>query len=307
MAEGLKRSLILKYFTKEDYVELYRISLCDVDNNDRSLLVKQYFTERGIPFSPLGNGTNRAGFLIDGYAFKIALDRDGRIDNRKEMLYSKMLQPDVVKVYECTPDGTICVTEYISIFTQWDFKSRQEEMREILERISNSLLIGDIGITDKNYVNWGKRKDGSIAILDFAYAYDVKFNIFQCTCEDEALLKFDKNYVNLICPVCGKKFTFGDIRRRISMKQHEEEIGDIRRVGYCLTKPEQMVELVPEFEPQVENKNAKKKHSFEKRVMKNYRRKKKLEKQGLLPDYWDVYDADSEFSVSYEDETEATS
>ena len=264
-----KRSLILKYFTKEIYLEILKITLIpDIDNNGKGTLIKKLLTEKGIPYNSLGSGTNRMAVQIEGYAVKIALDQDGCIDNRREMLYAKALYPYVIKVYECTPTGLISVSEYVEIFTLDDFHMHQDDMREILSIISEQFLIGDVGITGKNYVNWGTRIDGSICILDFAYIYSVQYRVFTCNCNDAAILRYDKNFVNLICPLCGRKYTFGEIRRKITRKQQEEEIGDIRRVGYNLTSEEQVVPFVPEFEPQKEKKE--KKHNEIKDLIKAY-------------------------------------
>ena len=40
-----------------------------------------YFEEKEVSFSFLGDGTNRMAFLVDGYVFKLALDDQGYIDN----------------------------------------------------------------------------------------------------------------------------------------------------------------------------------------------------------------------------------
>ncbi len=145
-------------------------------------------------------------------------------------------------------------------------------MREILEAISEQYLIGDIGITSKNYVNWGIRPDGSICILDYAYCYNTTFGTFTCSCDDTSILQYDKSFVDLVCPTCGKRYTFGDIRRRITRKAQEEEIGDIRRVGYNLTKAEEMVLRVDEFEP--EDKSKKKNKSDVDIIIENYHKNK---------------------------------
>ena len=281
-----KRSLILKYFTPDICLEVFKTTLMgEIDNNTRSYYIKELLTKYNIPYTGLGNGTNRMGVLIDGYVFKIALDDDGMIDNKREMLYTKAIQPDVIKVYECIPNGLIAVCEYVSIFTLNDFNKYQEEMLEILTRISENFFIGDVGISPKNYVNWGIRNDGSICILDFAYIYATAFRTFLCDCEDEGVLRYDKNRVNLICPACGKKYTFGDIRRRITRKQQAEEIGDITRVGYVLHHPEEVVTVVPEFEPDdpfIEKKKKKEESEEMKEydaVMKEFKKQKKQMKK----------------------------
>ena len=64
-----KRSLINRYFTKEVYLELLKITMMgDISNNEKNAFVKTLLTEYNIPFSGLGPGTNRMAVLIDGYA-----------------------------------------------------------------------------------------------------------------------------------------------------------------------------------------------------------------------------------------------
>ena len=231
----------------------------DLDNNEKANEIKATLLQYNVPYSSLGNGTNRMGILIDGYAIKIALDEDGAIDNKREMLYSKTLYPNVIKVYECCYSGYIASFEYVELFTMDDFYNNRVKMREILKDITGrGFLVGDVGVTSKNYANWGTRPDGSICILDFAYCYDVKYGIFSCS-EDGALLNYDKDSVKLICPRCGRDYEFMDIRRRITKKDQEKEIGDIRRLSYVIHKDGEFVTEVPEFMPLSKRKKQKKK------------------------------------------------
>lgn len=71
------RSLIKRYFTDELYIELLKITLMNTDNNTKCNFVTAKLMDYGVPIEPLGCGTNRAAWLIDGYAVKIALDSDG--------------------------------------------------------------------------------------------------------------------------------------------------------------------------------------------------------------------------------------
>lgn len=288
--KGKKRSLILKYFTKDVYIDLLRVLMvADADNNERGYMIKDVLRKYNIPFSGLGSGTNRMAVLIDGYAVKIALDADGKTDSKREFLYTKALQPYVIKVYECTPDGLISVNEFVDVFTLSDFHQYQDEMREILEDISRNFLVGDVGINGKNYTNYGIRKNGQICILDFAYIYSVKYQVFNCTCDDTSILRFDDKFINLICPMCGRKYTFGEIRRRITRVQQEEEIGDIRRLSYNLHNEEEEVELIPEFEPKKDKK--KKELSETEKLIKLYREGKlenKVAQDWDTPDQSDI-------------------
>ena len=260
-----KRSLILKYFDKDTYLDIIRIiKIPNADNNDKGVLIKNLLRSKEIDFLPLGQGTNRMAVMIDGYAFKIALDDDGKIDNRKEFLYTKRFQPYVIRVYECIPDGLIAVSEYVKYFNVDDFHRYKEEMRDILKDISQNYFIGDCGVTGKNYINWGTRNDGTICILDFAYIYDVKSSIFSCNCDESGpYLQYDNNFVNLSCPLCGRKYTFQDLRRRITKAEQEEEIGDIRRLSYNLKITEETLDYNPDFEPQKQRKKKKDKELSE--------------------------------------------
>lgn len=255
------RSLIMKYFPVDLLIQLDEISLQrDIDNNTKTPEIIELLRKYNVPFEPLGNGTNRYGIIVDGYAFKIALDGAGKIDNKREFKYSKAMYPSAVKVYECTTTGLLASFEYVTLFTLDDFYMYQEDMRTILREISQNFLVGDIGITSKNYVNWGIRNDGTICILDFAYIYSLSYKGFKCTCEDEGILQFDNDFVYLKCPICGKKYSFADIRRRITKADEAAEIGDISQLGYILhSKEEELIER-PEFSPQDFAEKKKNKH-----------------------------------------------
>lgn len=253
------RSLIMKYFPVDLLIKLDQLTMShDIDNNSKTPEIIALLNEYHVPFTSLGNGTNRYGILIDGYAVKIALDRMGKTDNKREFKYAKVLYPSVIKVYECLETGLIATFEYITIFSLDDYYDNQSKMREILKEISQNFLVGDIGISQHNYVNWGTRTDGSIAILDFAYIYSLSYKGFVCTCEDEGVLQFDNDYNYLICPICRKKWSFGDVRKRITKQDEINEIGDIMTLGYVLHSQEEEHVIDYSETPRKEEKKKKK-------------------------------------------------
>ena len=236
------RSLVLEIFTPEQLLMLERLERnYTISNNAKTEKIKRMLTEWGKTFSPLGPGTNRYGIMCDGYVIKIALDGDGKIDNCREFIYSRQLQPYVVKCYELAPDGLVAVFEYLEIFTVDDLYKNQSTMREMLTDIAAEFLIGDVGISSVNYLNWGYRDGTEPVILDFAYIYSVKYNTFNCQCNPSSLLHYDKDFNNLICPICGRKYTFGAIRKRISREEQKREIGDVMEKGYVISSEEQEV------------------------------------------------------------------
>ena len=243
------RSILKKYFPLDLVMEIHKLTeVYNVSTNIKGKILMDLLTKYNVPFNKLGTGTNRYGIQVEGYAIKIALDSLGMVDNKREFLYGKTLYPDVVKAYEIYPNGLMLVTEYITVFSIDDLVTYGDKMRSILKDITKRFFVGDVGIVSKNYANWGIRNEGNddIAILDFAYIYDMSYNKFTCTCEDKAMLQYDNDYNTLICPVCNKKFNFFDIRRRISNKDQEDEIGDISRLGYTLHSEVEECEIDPE-------------------------------------------------------------
>ena len=286
------RSILLKYITEELYMELLELTMMyDIDNNAKGFEIKRLLTKYNVPYTSLGSGTNRFGILIDGYAVKFALDVDGCTDNKREFLYSERLYPYVVKCYECFPNGLCAVTEYVEIFNLDAFYRYQDKMREILADISKTYLIGDVGITGKNYINWGIRHNGKeeICIMDFAYIYAVKYGIFKCSCNNETLLQYDKDYVNFICPRCGRKYTFGEIRRKVTRKLQDAEIGDITEIGYNIHGPSEKLPINPKF-TKIDKKKKEKVLTPNQIAILKHREEIKRQKQMMdMYDYPEIY------------------
>jgi len=237
------KSRILQYLNKDLLVKLNSIAL-DVlipSNNEKVDLMIQALTEHNVTFSELGPGTNRLAILIDGYVFKIGLDKAGIIDNWAEFSLAQELQPFVTKCYEC--NGLIAVAEYITVISKDEFQNSKEEVRQILSHLADSYLLGDVGSVSKNFMNWGYRADGSLVILDYAYVYRVIGDELLCgglnkdetTCTGS--LEYDENFHKLICPRCRKTYTFHEIRRKISKEYEEKERETIKSLAYKVTKP----------------------------------------------------------------------
>lgn len=241
------RSLLLETFTPDQCIILEKLARTfSITNNQKAKMIMEHLNEWGIEFNQLGGGTNRLGLMLDGYVVKIACDKDGKIDNKREFIYSLRLYPYVIKCYEVYADGLIAVFEYVEIFTIDDFYKNQESMRKILSEIAKNFLIGDVGISSTNYVNWGFRGEECV-ILDYAYIYDVSFKTFRCPCSLDSTLYYDKDFNNLICPVCGKRYSFKEIRKKISRKDQDDEIGDLYQRGYVLDKEEDTLRFNPKF------------------------------------------------------------
>ena len=97
------------------------------------------------------------------------------------------------------------------------------------------------------------------------------------------------NTTYLTVPNCGRKYTFGEIRRKITRVQQNAEIGNIKRVGYNISNPEELVDIIPEFEPKLIHEKQKKKKDKEsiKDVLKRLQKQELTEKDiNNVYDYW---------------------
>lgn len=278
------RSVLLEYFPTELCIAIDKITRTySVDNNTKQKKICELLDEYHVPYSHLGSGTNRYGIMVDEYCIKIAYDKDGKIDNKREFIYSLALQPYVVKTYEVSESGLFSVCEYVQSFELSDFtkSSNVREMRRILKDIASQFMIGDVGLTSKNYANWGFRDNGEIVILDYAYIYSVSFKQFVCSCDNNSILYYDRDFVNLICPRCGKKYSFSQLRKKISRKDQDEEIGDVMKKGYVLHNPEEELPFNHKFVIGATDTIMKKILKEQKKEEKSLQRKKKE------PQNWD--------------------
>lgn len=181
-----------------------------------------YFTDNGISFTFLGDGTNRMAFLVDGYVFKLALDDQGYIDNLTEFKMSKEAQPYVTKTYET--NGLFCVAEYVTLISYDEFVKQKARILDILDLLSSEYLLGDMGWTKKNYCNWGYRKNSKdLVILD--YGHMLKIDPDKMICQDcGGFLHYNSTFTEIQCISCSKKTDFINMKSRISKREEMEMI-----------------------------------------------------------------------------------
>lgn len=259
------RSLIHEAFPEELRVKIALLSrrrdIINAEKQEELFKLLREYNIQGV--TPLGPGTNRYAFKLNGFVIKVATDHDGIIDNLKEFKMAKRLYPHVTKIYEVSENGTLLVAEYIQPFSSYgEMYQYADKIREILQNFSSVYLIGDVGVTQKNYANWGLRiGSDSPVCLDFAYVYDVSSELFVCRkCKSNSMLVPDKDFVKLMCPAkgCGAVYEFSDIRRRIGNDLHRQEIGDLSEEGYLLEDSNVLTELNPERSNYLEIKSDKK-------------------------------------------------
>lgn len=231
------RCRINEVFTKDMLKAIHRVTDDPTipDNNSKIDIINELLTRFEIDYVPIGPGTNRYAILIDGIVFKIALDDWGMRDNLNEFAMSRELQPYVIKVYEVNSSGTIMTCQYVTVIDKDEYLKQKEAILAILEDLSQSYLLGDVGYVSKNFLNWGYTDEGDLVILDFAYIYKVIAHELLCNnkdCISHPYLEYNSTYTELYCPVCKKKYTFMDIRRRYNKKDEEDLIRLTKELSY---------------------------------------------------------------------------
>jgi len=241
MTKKMIRSRILEHFKKDLLIDLYNVckSIDISDNNYKTDMMIAVLNKHELDYVELGPGTNRLAILIDNYVFKIALDKWGIQDNLNEFTMSDELQPYVIKVYET--NELILACEYITVISKEEFIEQKENLQAILAILAESYLLGDVGTVPRNYLNWGYRDNGDLVILDFAYIYRINGDELLCSACGQ-FVEYDTNFHDLKCPKCNKKYTFIDLRKKISMEIERNENYIAKQMAFKLTKPLMEVE-----------------------------------------------------------------
>ena len=220
-------SRILSEFPKDALDDLY--SICtdydEPDNNVRSDRVNYLCSKLG--FKELGPGTNRIAFLKDGNVFKIALDRRGLIDNLSEYKRSIETPAALSKSYET--NRTILTCEYCSLMDVDQYQGQKDQLRKILELLSTKYIMDDLGLTPKNYCNWGYRANGALVAIDYAYLYPYEKypDVLRCSCG--GLIESNSSYTGYKCSKssCGNVYTPTELLQRFPMDFEDDETEEI--------------------------------------------------------------------------------
>lgn len=178
--------------------------------------VIEILNEYNIPFTEVGTGTNRFIVKYDGFALKIALDREGVADNKQEWVMSDMLSPNVATAYEISKGGHLLVATYAPAFTSYSEMSIYgTKIRKILDRWGSRFLLGDVGFNRVNYANWGLL-GGVPVCIDYAYIFPASMDLFKCICGCKRMKFTDESYSAYKCTECGREYEDRDLRAKIS-------------------------------------------------------------------------------------------
>jgi len=170
-----------------------------------------------IEWLDIGTGTNRFIVKYDGYALKIALDREGIADNMQEYAVCESLMPNVAYAHEISKGGHLLVASYCPAFTSaQEMYNHRSAISNILSDWGKRFLLGDVGITGKNFANWGLAPGGRPVCIDYAYVFPVSIDIFKCICGNQAMEFVGGDFSRYRCSKCKKEYEDRELRARIS-------------------------------------------------------------------------------------------
>lgn len=194
----------------------YQKGMLPTSRRDR---INELLNEYSIDFMSLGTGTNRHIVKYDGFAIKIALDKEGIADNRQEWVMADKLAPDVAAAFEISKGGHLLVSEYAPAFISYgDMMLYRESIVKILTKWAKRFLIGDVGIIDKNYANWGINSRGKPVCIDYAYLFPTSMDIFRCICGNKAMA-MDDTFSKYICTKCRREYSDAELRMMITQEE----------------------------------------------------------------------------------------
>ena len=199
-------SLIKKNFTEEFMRKIYDIYSDDcMSIVEKTIIFDKLFTEEfgnRKDYRRIGEGTNRFVCLLDNHIVKVAYNYLAYIDNMNELAQAKYKEKYLAQAYET--NGIILISEYVTVMDKEEFLENQLPISRILDILKidgdvyekekmKHYILGDMGMSNKNYGNWGRRMNGDIVVLDYGYLYQ--------------LSKADWKDVAK-CPVCGSSLSY---------------------------------------------------------------------------------------------------
>lgn len=201
-------SLIKRNFSRDFMKKIYDVySDIYMSIVEKTIRFDKIFTEEfggRKDYRRIGEGTNRFVCLLDNHIIKVAYNYLAYIDNMNELAMSKYLPKQLALAYET--NGIILVSEYVTVMDKEDFLESQSEIQFILTKLESKVnihnkekslyyILGDMGMSNKNYGNWGRRMNGDIVVLDYGYLYEVDY----------------VNWRNIAkCPICGSSLSYTD-------------------------------------------------------------------------------------------------
>ena len=226
--DNLRAPSISELFSPHDLQELHYLATSvkmSAKTKEKIEKIDKIMWSRG--FVRFISGTNRLTYkFIEDTSFlaKVAYNNIGTQDAPMEFKNQMVLKPFVPKIFECTPDGVLCIQERVEPITnREEFMSVAEDVYTLItEWMLGEYVLDDIGTNF--FMNYGIRKGFGIVILDFPYMFKVDYGKLICAAKDSTTLSgtcegeidYDDGFNELRCTKCGALYTARDLGKNVN-------------------------------------------------------------------------------------------
>jgi hypothetical protein len=119
-----------------------------------------------------------------------------------------------MKVYETNREILVC--EYCELVSEDYFIAHREQVKQILTILSNYYIMDDVGLTTKNFCNWGIRTttngDEVMVIIDNAYFYPLRNKeMITCGCGGKIAPCDDFTYYRCTNSACAMNYNVAEL------------------------------------------------------------------------------------------------
>ena len=166
-----------------------------------------------------------------------------------ELAQAKYKSNYLAQAYET--NGIILVSEYVTVMDKEEFLESQYQIQRILDILAQDkaltadkqmfYILGDMGMSNKNYGNWGKRMNGDIVVLDYGYLYQLAKEewkeVARCPICSSSL-EYTSDYSELKCTKseCGAEVKYTTLRNTFGygeiIKNIKKNINDDKYVKF---------------------------------------------------------------------------
>ena len=237
-------SLIKRNFSREFMKKIYDIYMDDcMSIVEKTIRFDKIFTEEfghRKDYRRIGEGTNRFVCLLENHIIKVAYNYLAYIDNMNELAQAKDKPKYLAKAFET--NGLILVSEYVTVMDKMEFLECQHQISVILKTIEAVIkgkdktkntyyILGDMGMSNKNYGNWGRRMNGEIVILDYGYLYEVAgrdwIEVATCpVCSSDLEYRTDFSELECVNEKCKTRVKYTTVRNNLGYAKIIENIKD---------------------------------------------------------------------------------
>lgn len=123
------------------------------------------------------------------------------------------------------------VASYCPAFTTHnEMWSHNGAIRQILSEWSKRFLLGDVGLTQHNYANWGLAPGNRPVCIDYAYIFPASIDMFKCICGNRSMTFAKGDFSSYKCTKCNRIYEDRELRAKISRDERMRLFNNVQGI-----------------------------------------------------------------------------